>query len=37
MAMGSLLKEGYNTRIIGEDSERGTFNHRNAVFTDQKI
>lgn len=26
MAMGSLNLEGFNTRIIGEDSERGTFN-----------
>ena len=34
MAMGSLNMQGFNTRIIGEDSERGTFNHRNAVFTD---
>ena len=36
MAMGSLNFEGFNTRIIGEDSERGTFNQRHAVFTDQK-
>lgn len=36
MAMGSLNLEGFNTRIIGEDSERGTFNQRHAVFTDQK-
>jgi 2-oxoglutarate dehydrogenase complex dehydrogenase (E1) component-like enzyme len=36
MAMGSLNMQGFNTRIIGEDSERGTFNHRHAVFTDQK-
>jgi len=37
MALGSLNLEGYNTRIIGEDSERGTFNHRHAVFTDQEV
>lgn len=36
MAMGSLNQEGFNTRIIGEDVERGTFNHRHAQFTDQK-
>ena len=36
MALGSLNLEGYNTRIIGEDVERGTFNHRHVVFTDQK-
>jgi probable 2-oxoglutarate dehydrogenase E1 component DHKTD1 len=35
MAMGSLNYEGFNTRIIGEDVERGTFNHRHAVFHDQ--
>ena len=34
MALGSLNIEGYNTRIIGEDSERGTFNQRHAVYTD---
>ena len=25
MALASLNMEGFNTRIIGEDSERGTF------------
>lgn len=35
MALGSLVIEGYNTRIVGEDVERGTFNHRHAVFHDQ--
>jgi len=33
--MGSLLLEGYNVRLVGEDSERGTFSQRHAVFTDQ--
>ena len=25
MAMGSLVTEGYNVRVVGEDVERGTF------------
>jgi len=32
MAVGSLLEEGFNVRICGEDSIRGTFTHRNAGF-----
>ena len=36
MALGTLNLQGFNTRIIGEDSERGTFNQRHAVFHDQK-
>ena len=36
MALGSLTMEGYNTRIVGEDTERGTFSQRHAVFTDQQ-
>ncbi|MGB0978490.1 MAG: 2-oxoglutarate dehydrogenase E1 component [Croceimicrobium sp.] len=31
MAYGSLIVDGYNVRISGEDSERGTFSHRHAV------
>ena len=33
-AFGSLLTDGYNVRLTGEDSERGTFSQRHTVFTD---
>ena len=36
IAFGSLASEGYNVRLVGEDSERGTFSQRHAVFTDQE-
>jgi len=32
LAYGSLLQEGHNVRLSGEDSERGTFSHRHAVM-----
>ncbi len=35
MAWGSLLIDGYNVRLTGEDVERGTFSQRHAVFHDQ--
>lgn len=36
MALGSLSFEGYNARLVGEDSERGTFSQRHTVLHDQE-
>jgi 2-oxoglutarate dehydrogenase E1 component len=35
LAFGSLLLEGINVRLSGQDSSRGTFSQRHAVVTDQ--
>ena len=35
LAFGSLLSEGYNVRLSGQDSGRGTFSQRHAVWIDQ--
>ncbi len=34
LAFGSLLLEGHNIRMSGQDCKRGTFSHRHAVFND---
>lgn len=35
MAYGSLLLEGHDIRLSGEDVKRGTFTHRHAVISDE--
>ena len=34
LAIGSLLVEGTNVRLTGQDTRRGTFSHRHAVLVD---
>ena len=34
LAYGSLLVEGHNVRLSGQDCGRGTFSHRHAILTD---
>ncbi len=34
LAFGSLVKEGIPVRLSGQDSRRGTFNHRHSVLID---
>ncbi|XP_034113046.1 probable 2-oxoglutarate dehydrogenase E1 component DHKTD1 homolog, mitochondrial isoform X1 [Drosophila albomicans] len=36
LAIGSLMYQGHNVRISGEDVGRGTFSHRHAMLVDQK-
>jgi len=35
LVYGSLLQEGFNIRISGQDVERGTFSHRHAILRDE--
>ncbi len=35
LALGSLAMEGHHVRLSGQDVQRGTFNQRHAVWTDQ--
>ncbi len=35
LAYGSILDAGFNVRLIGQDSRRGTFFHRHATFVNQ--
>ena len=36
LAFGALLSEGYGVRLSGQDSGRGTFSQRHAVWVDQR-
>lgn len=36
LAIGSLMYQGHNVRISGEDVGRGTFSHRHVMLVDQK-
>ena len=36
MAFGSLVTDGYGVRLSGQDSGRGTFSQRHAVWVDQE-
>jgi 2-oxoglutarate dehydrogenase E1 component len=36
LAFGTLLTEGHNVRLSGQDVERGTFSQRHSVFYDQQ-
>jgi 2-oxoglutarate dehydrogenase E1 component len=36
LAYASLIEQGYDLRLVGQDAGRGTFFHRHAVLHDQK-
>ncbi len=36
LAYGTLVADGYDLRLVGQDAGRGTFFHRHAVLHDQK-
>lgn len=36
LAYGTLLDQGYSVRVSGQDSRRGTFNHRHCVVIDSR-
>ena len=36
LAYGTLVDEGIKVRLVGQDSERGTFAHRHSVLIDQE-
>ena len=36
LAFGSILHQGHPVRLSGQDSQRGTFSHRHAVWVDQR-
>lgn len=36
LAFGTLIAEGHSVRLSGQDSGRGTFSHRHAVWVDQE-
>lgn len=36
MAYGSILQDGHDVRMSGQDVKRGTFSHRHAVISDEK-
>ena len=36
LAYGSVLLEGHSVRLVGQDTQRGTFSHRHAVVFDSR-